>query len=74
MKTTLSWLKSHLETTAPLDTIVKRLVMLGLEVESVADRAAALAPFRVAHVVSAEPHPDAERLRVCIVDTGSERV
>jgi phenylalanyl-tRNA synthetase beta chain len=74
MKTTLSWLKSHLDTDAPLDTIVKRLVMLGLEVESVADRAAALAPFRVAHVVSAEPHPNAERLRVCIVDTGSERV
>ncbi len=74
MKTTLSWLKSHLDTDASLDTIVKRLVMLGLEVESVADRAAALAPFRVAHVVSAEPHPNAERLRVCIVDTGSERV
>jgi phenylalanyl-tRNA synthetase beta chain len=74
MKTTLSWLKSHLDTDAPLDTIVKRLVMLGLEVESVTDRAAALAPFRVAHVVSAEPHPNAERLRVCVVDTGSERV
>ena len=74
MKTTLSWLKSHLETAAPLDEIVRRLVMLGLEVESVADRAAALAPFRVAHVVSAEPHPDADRLRVCIVDTGTERV
>ena len=74
MKTTLSWLKSHLDTDASLDTIVKRLVMLGLEVESVADRAAALARFRVAHVVSAEPHPNAERLRVCIVDTGSERV
>ncbi|MBV9521890.1 MAG: phenylalanine--tRNA ligase subunit beta, partial [Alphaproteobacteria bacterium] len=71
---TLSWLKSHLETSAPLEEIVRRLVMLGLEVESVADRAAALAPFRVAHVVSAEPHPDAERLRVCIVDTGAARV
>jgi phenylalanyl-tRNA synthetase beta chain len=74
MKTTLSWLRSHLDTDASLDAIVKRLVMLGLEVESVADRAATLAPFRVAHVVSAEPHPNAERLRVCIVDTGSERV
>jgi phenylalanyl-tRNA synthetase beta chain len=74
MKTTLSWLKSHLETTASLDEIVKRLVMLGIEVEGVADRAAELAPFRVAHVVSAEPHPNAERLRVCIVDTGSERL
>ena len=74
MKTTLSWLKSHLDTAAPLDAIVERLVMLGIEVESVADRAAALAPFRVAHVVSAEPHPNAERLRVCIVDTGDERL
>lgn len=74
MKTTLSWLKSHLETEAPLDEIVRRLVMLGLEVESVADRAASLAPFRVAHVVSAEPHPNADKLRVCVVDTGTERV
>jgi phenylalanyl-tRNA synthetase beta chain len=74
MKTTLSWLKSHLATNASLDDIVARLVMLGIEVEGVVDRAAALAPFRVAHVVSAEPHPNAERLRVCIVDTGSERL
>jgi phenylalanyl-tRNA synthetase beta chain len=74
MKTTLSWLKSHLDTDEPLDAIVRRLVMLGLEVESIVDRAAALASFRVAHVISAEPHPDAERLRVCIVDTGRERV
>ena len=74
MKTTLSWLKAHLDTEAPLDEIVRRLVMLGLEVETVADRAASLAPFRVAHVVSAEPHPNAERLRVCIVDTGSARI
>ena len=74
MKTTLSWLKSHLATNASLDDIVARLVMLGIEVEGVVDRAAALAPFRVAHVVSAEPHPNAERLRICIVDTGSERL
>jgi phenylalanyl-tRNA synthetase beta chain len=74
MKLTLRWLREHLETTASLDEIVARLVMLGLEVESVVDRAKALAPFTVAHVVSAEPHPDADRLRVCVVDTGSERV
>jgi phenylalanyl-tRNA synthetase beta chain len=74
MKLTLAWLKEHLETTASLDEIVARLVMLGLEVESVTDRAKALAPFRVARVVSAEPHPDADRLRVCVVDTGEERV
>jgi phenylalanyl-tRNA synthetase beta chain len=74
MKTTLSWLKSHIETEAPVEEIVRRLVMLGLEVESVVDRAAALKPFRVAHVVSAEPHPNADKLRVCIVDTGAEHI
>jgi phenylalanyl-tRNA synthetase beta chain len=74
MKLTLGWLKEHLETAAGLDEIVAKLVMLGLEVESVTDRAKALAPFRVARVVSAEPHPDADRLRVCIVDTGTQKV
>jgi phenylalanyl-tRNA synthetase beta chain len=71
MKTTLSWLKSHLETEASTDEIVHRLVMLGLEVENVADRGAALAPFRTAHVVSASPHPNADKLQVCTVDTGN---
>ena len=44
--------------------------MIGLEVEGVEDRAAKLAPFTVGYVVEAKPHPDADRLRVCIVDTG----
>lgn len=70
MKFTLSWLKEHLETDAPLDEISRRLTMLGLEVEGIEDRAKALAPFRIAHVVSAEKHPDADKLRVCMVDTG----
>jgi phenylalanyl-tRNA synthetase beta chain len=74
MKLTLGWLKEHLDTEASLDEIVARLVMLGLEVESVVDRAKALAPFKVARVVSAEPHPDADRLRVCVVDTGTQKV
>ncbi|KZD12047.1 phenylalanine--tRNA ligase subunit beta [Oceanibaculum pacificum] len=74
MKFTLSWLKEHLETDAPLDEIVRMLSMIGLEVEGVVDRSAALAPFTIAHVVSAEQHPDADRLRVCKVDTGSEIV
>lgn len=74
MKFTLSWLKEHLETDAPLDEIVRMLSMIGLEVEGVIDRSAALAPFTIAHVVSAEQHPDADRLRVCKVDTGSEIV
>lgn len=70
MKFTLSWLKEHLETDAPLDEISRRLTMLGLEVEGIEDRAKALAPFRIARVVSAEKHPDADKLRVCMVDTG----
>jgi phenylalanyl-tRNA synthetase beta chain len=74
MKTTLAWLKTHLDTEARLETIVETLVMLGLEVEAVENRAKDLAPFIVARVVSAEPHPNADKLRVCLVDTGRERV
>ena len=74
MKFTLAWLKDHLDTDAGLDEIVARLTALGLEVEEVSDRAAALAPFTVGHVVEARPHPNADRLKVCVVDTGAERV
>ncbi|MDF1792865.1 MAG: phenylalanine--tRNA ligase subunit beta [Thalassobaculaceae bacterium] len=70
MKFTLSWLKDHLDTDAPLQEITDRLTMLGLELEEVEDRAAAFAPFRVAHVVEAVQHPNADRLRVCKVDAG----
>jgi phenylalanyl-tRNA synthetase beta chain len=70
MKLTLSWLRDHLETSADLPKIVETLTMLGLEVDAVTDRSAALAPFRIAYVVSAEPHPNADKLRVCQVDTG----
>lgn len=70
MKFTLSWLKDHLETDASLQEITDRLTMLGLELEGVEDRAAAFAPFRVAHVVEAVQHPNADRLRVCKVDAG----
>jgi phenylalanyl-tRNA synthetase beta chain len=74
MKTTLSWLKSHLDTEAPVAALVERLIMLGHDVESVADRAAGLAGFVVARVVAAELHPNADRLRVCVVDTGTGEV
>ena len=69
MKFTLSWLKEHLETTAPVAEICAALTDLGLEVEGVADPAERLAPFTLARVKSAEPHPDADRLRVCSVET-----
>ncbi len=74
MKTTLDWLETHLDTDAALSAIVERLVMLGHDVESVENRAAALEPFRVAFVVSAERHPNADRLKVCVVDTSKEHV
>ncbi|CAO3415916.1 phenylalanine--tRNA ligase subunit beta [Azospirillum doebereinerae] len=71
MKFTLSWLKDHLDTDATLDQITEKLTALGLEVEGVHDRSKELAPFHVAHVVSAEKHPDADKLRVLMVDTGT---
>jgi phenylalanyl-tRNA synthetase beta chain len=74
MKFTLGWLKQHLETEAPLEAIAAKLTALGLEVESVTDRAKELAAFTVGYVVEAKPHPNADRLRVCIVDTGKEKV
>src|SRR3954447_17639239 len=70
MKFTLSWLKDHLDTSAPLDEITTTLTRIGLEVEGVEDKATALAPYKVAYVISAEQHPNADRLRVCMVDTG----
>ena len=70
MKFTLSWLKDHLDTTASLAEIVDKLTMIGLEVENVEDKAALLAPFVIADVISAEKHPNADRLRVCMVDIG----
>ena len=74
MKFTLSWLKEHLETDADTAIIAETLTAVGLEIEEVVDRAAALAPFRVAHVVKAEQHPNADRLKVCTVDTGETQV
>ncbi len=70
MKFTLPWLKEHLDTVAPLAEIVDKLTMIGLEVETVEDKASLLKPFVIASVISAEKHPNADRLRVCMVDTG----
>jgi len=70
MKFTLSWLKDHLDTDASLDEICERLTMIGLEVESVDDKAA-LKPFVIAKVLTANRHPDADKLQVLTVDIGS---
>ena len=69
MKFTFSWLKDHLETDATLDEICTRLTEIGLEVEDVDDKAA-FKPFVIAKVISAEKHPQADRLKVLMVDTG----
>ncbi len=69
MKFTLSWLKDHLDTEADITEIARAMTMAGLEVEHVHDPAAALKPFTVARIVEAVQHPNADRLRVCQVDT-----
>jgi phenylalanyl-tRNA synthetase beta chain len=71
MKFTLSWLKEHLDTDASLTDIRDRLTMLGLEVEGISNPAETLKGFVVGYVVEAVQHPNADRLRVCKVDTGS---
>jgi phenylalanyl-tRNA synthetase beta chain len=74
MKFTLAWLKEHLDTKAKLGEIADTLTRIGLEVEQLFDPAKSLAPFRVAEVVTCEKHPNADKLSVCEVDTGKERV
>ena len=80
MKFTLSWLKEHLDTDEPVEKLADKLTMIGLEVEYIEDKAKALAPFTIAKVISAEQHPNADRLRVCMVDhrqrcsTGASRL
>lgn len=70
MKFTLSWLKTHLATDADLPTILKGLTNIGLEVEGVENPAEKLAPFRIARVLTAAPHPQADKLQVLTVDAG----
>ncbi len=74
MKFSLSWLKTHLETTASLDDILASLNTIGLEVEGVEDRGRALASFRIARVVEATQHPNADRLRALTVDAGDGKL
>ena len=76
MKFTLSWLKDHLDTSAPIEAITEALTDLGLEVEEVVNPAAKLAPFTLAKIVHAEKHPDADKLRVCrvLTDEGEKQI
>jgi phenylalanyl-tRNA synthetase beta chain len=74
MKFSLSWLKTHLETDASAEAIGEVLNRIGLELEGIEDRGAALASFRIARVVEAVQHPNADRLRVCRVDAGDGNI
>src|SRR2546421_412597 len=71
MKFTLSWLREHLSTDEPLDKLADKLTMVGLEVENIEDKAKQLGAFTIARVIEAKQHPNADRLRVCIVDAGA---
>lgn len=70
MKFSLSWLKALLDTQASATEIAEKLTALGLEIESVTDTSAALGSFRVARVLTAEKHPQADKLQVLSVDLG----
>ena len=74
MKFTLAWLSEHLKGDFTLDEIVSTLTRIGLEVESVTDPGERLRPFRIARIISARAHPDADRLRVLEVDAGEDPV
>jgi phenylalanyl-tRNA synthetase beta chain len=74
MRFTLSWLKEFLDTSASLDEIVEALNKIGLMVESVANPAKDLKDFIIVEVLSAKPHPNADRLQVCEISTGSEKL
>ncbi|WP_409433180.1 phenylalanine--tRNA ligase subunit beta [Litorimonas sp. RW-G-Af-16] len=69
MKFTLSWLKKHLKTEATIDEVVEAMTLAGLEVEEVENPAEKLAEFSIAKVLTAEKHPDADKLKVCTVET-----
>ena len=68
MKFTLNWLKDHLETECSLSEICDGLVRLGHEVEEVVDPAQSLSDFRIVEIKEAQPHPEADRLQLCVVD------
>lgn len=71
MKFSLSWLKAQLDTTADAKTIAEKLTALGLEIESVEDASARLKQFRIARILTADKHPQADKLQVLSVDTGT---
>jgi len=69
MKFSLSWLKEHLDTDAGIDAVANAMTLAGLEVEEIINPAEDLAAFSIAKVKTAVKHPDADKLKVCTVDT-----
>jgi len=74
MKFSLSWLKAHLDIDASAEAIAERMTAIGLEVEELSNPAEALAPFKVAKVLTAIKHPQADKLQVLTVDAGDGAV
>lgn len=74
MKFSLSWLKTHLDYEAPLDDLVIALTNIGIEVEAVEDQSKVLAPFVIAKILETKKHPNADKLQICVVDNGQEKV
>src|SRR4029078_8806585 len=70
MKFSLSWLKVHLDTDASAETIADKLTAIGLEVEGLTNPAEALRPFKDARGLTADKHPQADKLQVLTVDAG----
>ena len=74
MKLTVSWLKKHLNTKASLETIGNSLTNIGLEVEEIIKPNENLKKFKIAKILKAEKHPNADKLKICDVDIGDEIV
>ena len=69
---TLSWLKEHLKTKANQNEIIHKLTNIGLEVEGVKENSDELSEFKIAKILKAEKHPNADKLKVCEVNIGKE--
>ena len=72
MKFTVDWLKDHLDTKKNDNELIEKLTDVGLEVESFDNLSSDLESFKVAKIINAEKHPNADRLRICDVDIGEK--
>ena len=70
---TLPWLKEHLKTKAKENEIIDKLTNIGLEVEEVKENSGELGEFRIAKIIKAEKHPNADKLKVCDVSLGGKK-